>query len=134
LHWNYGDPVSLTLRWAKDSPFVPAIPSSAAGPSPRVDGDSVSWTFKDGWSLIRFIQTFNAGPAFEQPFLLAFNIPEKPASVSSEKLQTQTITSARVFVRLLVSPPGAKETIAKAGFPVSAPPLPKSLPERAKGQ
>ncbi|HZY71788.1 MAG TPA: type VI secretion system protein, partial [Edaphobacter sp.] len=90
LHWNYGDPVSLTLRWAKDSPFVPAIPSSAAGPSPRVEGDSVSWTFKDGWSLIRFIQTFNAGPAFEQPFLLAFNIPEKPASVSSEKLQTQT--------------------------------------------
>jgi len=134
LHWNYGDSVSLTLRWAKDSPFVPANTPSETSLSPRANGDSVSWTFKDGWSLIRFIQAFTADTTSEQPFLLAFNVPEKPASVPSAKLQAQAITAARVFVRLLISPPGAKDTITNAGFPVLAPPLPKSLSEKTKGR
>jgi type VI secretion system protein ImpL len=133
IRWRYGDPVSLTLRWAKDSPFVPAnIPSSTSSPSPQISGDSVSWTFKDAWSLIRFVQTFSSfdglnsislGSAAGQPFVLGFNIPEVAASAISAKLQNQTITSARVFIRLLISPPGGKETITEAGFPALAPPL-----------
>src|SRR6185437_5485999 len=87
LHWNYGDPVSLTLRWAKNSPFLPAnIPSATRNLSPQVNGDTVSWTFKDGWSFIRFIQAFTASDSSNltsaQPFVLTFNIPEGTDSSS----------------------------------------------------
>ncbi|MEO8735807.1 MAG: hypothetical protein ABI380_04635 [Edaphobacter sp.] len=144
ISWHYGDPVSLVLRWAKDSPSVPAnIPSTTGSPSPQINGDSVSWTFKDGWSLIRFVQAFSAvdnfnlinlGAEDSQPFVLRFNIPEVAASAASAKLQSQTVTSARVFIRLLISSPGAKETITESGFPALAPPLSPPQPEQTKGQ
>jgi type VI secretion system protein ImpL len=144
IRWHYGDPVSLTLRWAKDSPFVPAnIPSAPGSSSPLFNGDSVSWTFKDGWSLIRFVQAFTAydglnsmspGAADSQPFVLGFNIPEVADSAASAKLQSQTITSARVFIRLLISSPGAKETITEAGFPALAPPLSTPQQLQTKGR
>ena len=143
VRWNYGDPVSLTLRWAKNSPFVPTnIPAATNQQSMRVNGDSVFWTFKGGWSLVRLIQTLTAfdgsnstgeGSVPDQPFVLTLNVPET-ASAAAGKLQTQTITSARVFVRLLISPPGAKETVTTDNFPSLAPPLPKARSEQAKGQ
>jgi len=144
IRWHYGDPVSLTLRWAKDSPFVPAnIPSSTSSPSPQINGDNVSWTFKDAWSLIRFVQTFSSfdglnsispGSAGSRPFVLGFNIPEVAASTVSTKLQNQTVTSARVFIRLLISPPGGKETITEADFPALAPPLSPPQPKQTKAR
>jgi hypothetical protein len=103
-----------------------------------VNGDTVSWTFKDGWSLIRFIQAFTASDSSNltsaQPFVLTFNIPEAPANASSAKLQTQAFLTARVFIRLLISPPGAKDSITNASFPVLAPPLPRLRSEQAKGR
>lgn len=133
IHWLYGDPVSLTLRWAKNAPFLPSNTSSTTGGvAPRVNGNDISWTFKDSWSLIRFVQAFSdidnsnfitSDSTSPQPFVLTFNIPEMPASAASVESQTQAVTAARVFIRLLISPPGAKESVTKAGFPVLAPPL-----------
>jgi type VI secretion system protein ImpL len=144
LRWNYGDPVSLTLRWAKDSPFVPMnISNTTNSQSMHVDGDSVSWTFKDGWSLIRLIQTLTAfdkshwadrGVESDQPFVLSLDIPQVAASSTTVKLQAQTIKSAQVFVRLAISSPGSKETITKNSFPVLAPSVSKLQPGQTKGQ
>ena len=143
IRWNYGDPVNLTLRWAKNSPFVPTnIPTATNRQSMQVNGDIVSWTFKDAWSLIRLIQTLTTfdgsnsrskGLAPDQPFVLTLNVPET-ASAAAGGLQSQTITLARVFIRLLVSPPGAKETVTTDNFPSLAPQLPKAKSEQAKGQ
>jgi type VI secretion system protein ImpL len=143
MHWSYGDTVSLTLRWAKNSPFLPTnIPVATNKQSMQVNGDTVSWTFKGGWSLVRLIQTLthfdgaNAtgkGSVLDQPFVLTLNIPET-SSTAAGSSQSQIITSARAFIRLLVSPPGAKETVTMDNFPSLAPPLPSAKLEQAKGQ
>lgn len=143
MRWNYGDPVSLTLRWAKNSPLVPtSIPSATNKRSMQVNGDSVSWTYKGGWSLVRLIQTLTSfdgsnatgkGPMSDQPFVLTLNIPETPTAAAGSQ-QTQTITSARVFIHLLISPPGAKEAVISDNFPSFAPPLSNTKLEQAKGQ
>jgi type VI secretion system protein ImpL len=132
LHWNVGDPVRLSLRWAKDAPYLPA----PAGNQPHsgydliVSGDTVTYTFKDPWSLLRMIQTFtpsmrkNDGPNSSEPFTLALSIPEIPASTSSAKLQPAPTTGALVFLHLLLFAPGEKQNIHDDFFPVSAPSLP----------
>jgi hypothetical protein len=108
----------------------------------QVNGDTVSWTFKGGWSLVRLIQTLppfdgangtGKGPVLDQPFVLTLNVPETSATAAGTP-QSQTITSARAFIRLLISSPGAKEAVITDNFPSLAPPLPKAKSEQAKGQ
>jgi hypothetical protein len=69
----------------------------------------------------------------DQPFVLTLNIPETPSTAAGSQ-QAQTITSARVFIHLLISPPGAKEAVISDNFPSLAPPLSKTKLEQAKGQ
>ena len=124
-HWSYGDPVVLTLRWAKNSPFLPATVPSGINSSQKVNGDRVIYTFKDPWSLLRFVATFGVPTASADtaPFTLKFTIPEAPSSPTAAKLQSQPITQTQIFIRLLISPPGAKETISQAILPAKAPVL-----------
>ncbi len=134
-HWTYGDPIILSLRWAKDAPFQPTSPAPAhTGYDLQVIGDTVTYTFKDPWSMVRFVRSFcplasgSEGLGSERPsaFTLAFNIPESPAT--GAKLQPDTTSSARVFLRLLLSAPGEKQTIQSDAFPDAAPPLTAPLP------
>jgi type VI secretion system protein ImpL len=126
-HWNYGDTIRLTLRWAKDAPNMPAAAAGQAHPGYdlTVSGDTVSYTFKDPWSLIRMVQTFGipnekiGSSSTPDPFTLAFSIPELPASAGSAKLSTNP-TQALVFIRITVFGPGEKQGIQNRNFPVTA--------------
>ena len=126
-HWNYGDPVVLTLRWAKDAPFIPvSLPDSAKSiVTPQVNGDMVTYSFKDSWSLLRFVGAFGVAGATPDtaPFTLQFNIPEAAASPAVAKSPSKQVTEAKVFIRLLITPPEAKQAITQAVLPVKAPAL-----------
>jgi type VI secretion system protein ImpL len=122
-HWTYGEPIVFSLRWAKDAPFQPTSPAAVhSGYDLQVIGDTVTYTFKDPWSMLRYIRSFsplvpnNEGP---DAFILTFDIPESPAKGAN--LQPDAITSAHVFLRLLLSAPGDKQTIQTDAFPNSAP-------------
>ena len=132
LHWNVGDPVRLSLRWAKDAPYLPAPAGSQShsGYDLIVFGDTITYSFKDPWSLLRMIQTFtpsmrrNDGPNSSEPFTLALSIPEIPASAGSAKLQPAPTSRALVFLHLLLFAPGEKQNIRDDFFPAVAPSLP----------
>lgn len=108
--WNYGEPVSLNLRWARNSPQVPV----AAGTDL-----TVQVLYQDPWALLSFLRS-HPGPAG----VLLFDIPIRPAASAGPPLQTgATPSTAATLARLslgvtLGAPP------AKAG----AAPVPLSIP------
>jgi type VI secretion system protein ImpL len=54
LRWKPGLPVSLSLRWAKDSPWRPML--DAAQPTLSSDQDVAAWSAGDAWSLLRLVR------------------------------------------------------------------------------
>ncbi len=120
-HWTYGEPVTLTLRWALDAPLQPAPAQGQAHPGYQltVEGGVVTYSFTDAWSLVRLVKTFALDPknnSTQEPqdaFTLAFGIPE----LSS----TQQKGQATVYVRLQMMAPGEKQTIGEETFPLAAP-------------
>ncbi|WP_433964485.1 hypothetical protein [Tunturiibacter gelidiferens] len=131
LHWSVGDPVQLSLRWAKDAPYQPAAIGSQphSGYDLIVFGNTVSYIFKDSWALLRMIRTFapsmrsSDGLNSSEPFTLALSIPEIPASASNARLQPAPTSRALVFLHLQISVPGEKQNIHEDLFPTSAPAL-----------
>lgn len=123
VHWDYGTPVSLVLRFAKDSPLT-----ASADPQQRAlstDGRTLTWQFSDPWALISFINrqrvadTSPRGDSTAQ--LLKFDFPlgtVNPANLALLPKQAH----GRVFVRLALMPAGKKTPLPWPGsFPVRAP-------------
>ncbi|MEM5365869.1 type VI secretion system protein [Paraburkholderia azotifigens] len=123
VHWDYGTPVSLVLRFAKDSPLT-----AMADPQQRAlstDGRTLTWQFSDPWALISFINrqrvadTSPRGDSTAQ--LLKFDFPlgtVDPANLALLPKQAH----GRVFVRLALMPAGKKTPLPWPGsFPVRAP-------------
>ncbi|WP_233805325.1 type VI secretion system protein [Paraburkholderia sp. HP33-1] len=123
LHWEYGMPVTLVLRFAKDSPLTALDdPAQRAFSS---DGRTLTWQFADPWALFSFIsqqrvadtlaRERGAGP------LLKFDFPlgtVNPADLALLPKQER----GQVFVRLTLSAPGSKTPLPWPGsFPTSAP-------------
>jgi type VI secretion system protein ImpL len=114
--WVLGDPVILSLRWAKDGPNVPV--------NGNVDGSTKTVAFREAtrWSLLSMLQAYASAPAdFDQlvdpaPTTLRFLIPQRTAS-GDEAPQT------RVFVRLTLLSADKKEPVTLPVFPVRAPAL-----------
>jgi type VI secretion system protein ImpL len=114
--WVLGDPVTLSLRWAKDAPIVPL-----AG---TVDGEMRKVVFQEtmGWSMLRLLDANASSPAdFDQlvdpaPQTLKFVVPTTGGS-GNDPAQT------RVFVRITLLTPDKKEPITLPTFPVRAPAL-----------
>jgi type VI secretion system protein ImpL len=130
LQWTLGDPVILSLRWARNAPFVPAkaSPANSANGALNSDGETVTWRFTDTWSLLRAMRVLAPDAAASgfhlgEPFTLALNIPEVPASTTAANMQAQPITAARVYLRFVVTPPGSKDPITTGHLPTDAPPL-----------
>ncbi|ACC75059.1 type VI secretion system protein [Paraburkholderia phymatum] len=123
LHWDYGTPVSLALRFAKDSPLT-----AMSDPQQRAlstDGRTLTWQFTDPWALISFInrqRVTDASPRADNAAqLLKFDFPLStvdPANLSLLPKQAH----GRVFVRLALMPAGKKTPLPWPGsFPVRAP-------------
>src|SRR6202044_695614 len=99
--WTAGEPITLTLSWAKNAPFVPT-PSDTG--TMRATAIGVTYRFTDFWALLRFVATYPASSLDQDPMhldfgLLQFRIPESGVPKVAE-LQHSNIAEARVFLRL----------------------------------
>jgi type VI secretion system protein ImpL len=123
LHWEYGMPVSLTLRFAKDSPL-----DAAADPQQRAystDGRTLTWTFSDPWALLSFVSRQRVPDAGVRTGntaqMLKFEFPLGVVNVADEALLPKQ-SRGQVFVRLVLSPTGKKTALPWPGsFPTRAP-------------
>ncbi|WP_011297878.1 type VI secretion system protein [Cupriavidus necator] len=122
LRWEYGMPVMLTLRFAKDSPL-----QATADPRQRAlstDGRSMTWRFADPWALISFIGRQRvADPSVRAEgaaSLLRFDFPLAPAT-PADLTAVPKQGQGRVFLRLALTPAGKKTPL----------PWPRSFPTRA---
>jgi hypothetical protein len=129
--WRPGDPVTVTLRWAKDAPLVPV---AVSGPdAPRVQDRSAIFGYANRWSLIRALQVHQGASAdFErktdpQPHTLKFvtGTGSAEAAVPGASASPGRTT---VFIRLALTSPTAdgkdKRRHVLPRFPYSAPLLP----------
>ena len=123
LHWDYGTPVSLTLRLAKDSPLTAAADAQQRAYSS--DGRTLTWQFSDPWALISFIgrqRTADAGPRSDRTAqMLKFEFPLGVASPADSTLLPKG-ARARVFVSVALMPAGKKTPLPwPSSFPARAP-------------
>jgi type VI secretion system protein ImpL len=142
--WQLGDRVRLSMRWAKDGPYVPAPTGQPRGAT--VDSnDSISFDFAGIWGLVRIIRMFRASQTDlrksldRQPHVLKFmvDIAERkhtgrvrllPDSYYTNKGNTPSgaakmaflYNKAVVFVRIVLNPPESKELLV---IPVDWPTL-----------
>jgi hypothetical protein len=140
--WGYGEPLSLSLRWANDSPIIPA-----AGFEPqshmKLEGQTVTLTYSNNWSLLFFIfrhrgrgVDFNEGVDVE-PYTLKIQVPTQPNAKLPNKLQQaqpdalRTNRAVKVFLSLSLTAAGkkdSKEPLFLPVFPTRAPQIPDPLP------
>ncbi|MBB5508010.1 type VI secretion system protein [Paraburkholderia atlantica] len=123
LHWDFGTPVSLVLRFAKDSPLAAAEDAQQRAYS--TDGRTLTWQFSDPWALITFINRQRAADASGRgeraSQLLKIEFPlgtANPADLSLLPKQAH----GRVYLRIALMPAGKKTPLPWPGsFPVRAP-------------
>ncbi|MGN6230850.1 MAG: type VI secretion protein IcmF/TssM N-terminal domain-containing protein [Trinickia sp.] len=123
LHWEYGMPVTLVLRFAKNSPL--AAKNDPAQRNFTTDGTTLTWQFADPWALISFVSeqrvadtTVRASAASS---LLKFEFPLETSNTADAALVSK-YPRGRVFVRVRLSPGGKKIPLAwPNSFPTHAP-------------
>jgi type VI secretion system protein ImpL len=128
--WRYGDPLKLSLRWAKNAPWAPLVDGSPN--SMRDEKHAVVYSDTSSWSLLRFLR-HHAGTStdFDQlidlhPHTLGFAIATKPVSVQSSKPYevNQETWRTKAFIRVTLLSPDKKEQLVMPVFPTRAPALP----------
>ncbi|MBV5297047.1 MAG: type VI secretion protein IcmF [Rhodoferax sp.] len=125
LRWQYGMPISLMLRIAKDSPLVAKMDPSQ--PRMLTDGRTIAYRFNNPWALFTFIarhrdqDTAQRSGFNARSQLLKIEFPVQAAQVS-DAAQVPPGGRARVFLRVSLSPAGKKTpAIWPLVFPVRAP-------------
>lgn len=114
--WNFGDPVKLTLRWAKDSPQQPG--SVQASNDSNLRNRTVIFEYRDSWSLLNMIlrhqparSDFDRG-VDPDPQTLVFMVADSkssaPAGATNASLSTP---ETKVFIRIKLRPPGKAENL-----------------------
>jgi type VI secretion system protein ImpL len=143
--WQIGDPLQVSLRWAKDGPFLPD--SSVHTKGVRVDENgTVLFEYRGAWALIRLLRNQRSWPADleggvdVQPHTLKFTIlldrREIPYGAPAIPLDAMT-RKAEAFLRVVVAGPGGRVRIAAPSeWPTYAPPpayfqREKSAPQEA---
>jgi type VI secretion system protein ImpL len=122
--WNYGEPVKLTLRWAKDSPQQPL--SSPGNTDGKLGGRTVTFEYHDPWALFMMLALHQPVPDdFDRltdpdPQTLVFTVND---SKSSDPVQPGAAAQAKVFVRLKLRLPGKPDNLRLRAFPIEAPNL-----------
>jgi type VI secretion system protein ImpL len=135
-HWIYGQPVTLSLQWAKDAPSLPL--KGAPSGDGSVSGPVIRFEFKDSWALLSMLlrhraQVSQIAPGKDtSPFVLQFQAYEsapgnyRPGNVISSP------AVASVFLQMNLFPVGAKQPIQQAVFPTRAVELPSDAVSTAR--
>jgi type VI secretion system protein ImpL len=139
LRWEPGQPITLTLRLAKDGQVSPL--ADPRQPALSVDGKTVTLRFADAWSLFNLIGRQREAEARNdgRSQLLRVEFPLQMDSTSPAKNPSTTAPAAmvaaapgasesraKVFLRLTLSPPGKRNPLIWPG------PLPTRAPELIK--
>ena len=140
LRWEPGQPITLTLRLAKDSPVSPL--ADPRQPALSMEGKTVKLRFTDAWSLFNLIgrqreaEARNDGRSqlirVEFPVqidsLPTLNAIPAARAENATRAKSAEVTDnrARVYLRLTLSPPGKKTPLIWPG------PLPVQVPEPSK--
>jgi len=122
MAWRLGDPVGLSLRWAINSPLLPA--PDPARPGLDVVERVASWEYRGPWALLRLLSE-HAAPLAElgerdiaAPVVLRLVAPTRDAAGVPGP-------DAVGYARIGVMAHGKRERLALAPFPTrAAPPLP----------
>ncbi len=129
--WIYGQPVSLTLRWAKNSPTTPYLSRAKAGVD--LSDRTLTFNFNDNWALLNMLATHRA-PLTEfdelqdpNPFTLMFQSDEAPVGPQNSSKSSMPDARARVFLGITLHAPGQQAELRTANFPVKAPLLYRTL-------
>lgn len=131
--WTPGQPVSVSLRWAKDAPVVPL---SIIGADGSIQPDrAVDFAFAGRWALIRLLQAQRA-PAADlprlvdpQPHTLKFSADTGTAPVEGQPPTAKAVPGGRtsVFLRVALSTPNpdgkTRTAYTLPAFPYAAPRL-----------
>jgi type VI secretion system protein ImpL len=127
-HWNLGDPVRVTLRFASDSPFVPVADSNQ--PAMSVRQRTVTFEYTDPWSLFRLLVEHRpTAGEFDRgvdptPETLSFYIPTAADNSLPQPKNGPSNGQVRVYLQISIVPPGGKEAVAvPLPFPAQAPAL-----------
>jgi len=154
--WRFGDPISFSLRWAKNAMYHP-------DPNQAETVDSRTVTYKMGgdtqWTLLRFLRKYPGSPSYynhlsdPEPHTLKFDIKsvnrdgemwgryEESAilsAISADEGSTavtpaEELFTTRVFIRMvLMTPDKTKKVLTLPRFPVSAPDLNLSASDQAR--
>lgn len=140
--WGYGEPLRVSLRWANDSPTIPAVTFQPLSHM-KLEGQTVTLTYSNNWSLLYLIlkhrgtsTDFKEGVDIE-PHTIKIEIPTQPnAKLANNVQQAQPETlrtkSVEVFLRIALMAPGKKDSqeplILPDVFPTRAPQLNERSP------
>jgi hypothetical protein len=136
--WGYGKPLSLSLRWANDSPTIPA---DAFPPQShmKLEGKTVTLLYDNNWSLLLLLlkhraqsEDFPQGVDVE-PYTVKFEVPTQDNPKLSKILQqaqpkSLKTTFVEVFMRVSLLTPSKKDPLVMPVFPTFAPELPNRNP------
>lgn len=123
LHWEYGMPVTLVLRFAKNSPLV--AKNDPAQRNFATDGQTLTWQFTDPWALLSFVSAQRVADttvrASAGASLLRFEFPLETTNPADAALVSK-FPRGRVFVRVRMTPGGKKIPLTwPSSFPTHAP-------------
>jgi type VI secretion system protein ImpL len=116
--WHLGDPITLSLRYANNSPEVPA--SSNPSPAASVQGRTLTYRYTDAWSLFALFKD-HPPSSTDPPDQYALTIPNvyaAPSGTATPPLSTV------VYIQIDLLPIGAKpgvQTLPVPSFPYQAP-------------
>ncbi len=123
LPWVSGDPVAVTVRFARDSPSRPM----SAVPAARVQERSVYFEFSGRWALLQLLRAGRSASldllrvADAAPTVLGFQIPVERDPATPPLAGPEPVSPFSAFMRIRVYQPGKQEPLPVDEFPVSAP-------------
>lgn len=117
LRWMVGQPVSLTLRWARNGYQRPA--NDPLQPDLVVRDLEAGWQYQGPWSLLRLMRSLVS--AQRQPYVDYTDFPLTLQLPVTAQTQAGTAQQTLMFVRLSLMSQGSK-------LPLSIPPLPTRAP------
>lgn len=102
--WRSGEPIRLSLRWAKDAPYQPL--GRIDSTQPAVSGLTASFSYQGTWALLRLIAghtvmaTEPEGDTAMTTAVLRFEVPTVSAAAVNTPGESGSLVPARMFVRL----------------------------------
>jgi type VI secretion system protein ImpL len=130
--WSYGQPVKLSLRWARNAPSIPAADQTG---QPVIRDVTASWSYPDPWGLISLIEDRGATRETFLPIsarrpetvILKLPLMKNPEAVAGGDAPGDRAT---LFVRIrlhavqhVAGQPDKRVPVTLGSFPTSAPPL-----------